>query len=548
MDVFKLLSRGANLKSKHKEQLKLLNSDASAQDTEAVDVNVDFFSKSKPRRKAHTEKSQPEERIETITTQQEADNYKSINKIRITGSDIPLPIASFDDLTRKHELDEKLRQNLTRYSFAKPTPIQSVAIPSMLDLHDIVACAPTGSGKTLAFIVPILNLLLERKTDGTKKLRACVVTPTRELCGQIFQVASELAPRSLNVQQLNKKFLAKLRNNNAGMKKNMDLLITTPMRLVEAAQESQVDLSTVEYLVLDESDRLLGDGFVEQTDEIVHACTNPSLRKAVFSATMPSNVEELAKSIMDSPIRIIVGMKEAASENVEQKLQYCGNEQGKLVGIRQMLKGGEVVPPILVFVQSIQRAKALFHELIFDKISVDVIHSELTQNQRDRVINNFKEGKIWVLICTDVLSRGIDFAGVNLVINYDVPLTAQAYVHRIGRTGRAGRKGKAVTFFTKDDLDSIRTVANVMKQSGCEVPDWILTAGKSHKHKASRKQRAPIEREQISTVPRSVRHGKRQRHEMIEASKRRKNEDPAAKRARPEQSEDGSEPSVNDDE
>ncbi|KAJ3062818.1 RNA-dependent ATPase rok1 [Rhizoclosmatium hyalinum] len=139
-----------------------------------------------------------------------------------------------------------------------------------------------------------------------------------------------------------------------------------------------------------------------------------------------------------------------------------------------MVQSGNLKPPSLIFVQSIERAKELFQELVYDGINVDVIHSERTKAQRDAVIKNFRSGKTWVLICTDLMSRGIDFKGVSMVINYDFPQSVQSYIHRIGRTGRAGREGSAITFFTKADSEYLRIVVNVMKESGCEVPDWML--------------------------------------------------------------------------
>lgn len=145
-----------------------------------------------------------------------------------------------------------------------------------------------------------------------------------------------------------------------------------------------------------------------------------------------------------------------------------GREEGKLLAMRQLIAEG-LRPPVLVFLQSKERAKELFHELVYDGINVDVIHAERTQEQRDAVIRQFRSGEIWVLICTDLMARGIDFKGVNMVINYDLPQSAVSYIHRIGRTGRAGRRGLAVTFFTEADMEALRSIANVVKLSGCEV-------------------------------------------------------------------------------
>lgn len=173
-------------------------------------------------------------------------------------------------------------------------------------------------------------------------------------------------------------------------------------------------------------------------------------------------------------IRISIGVANAGATTIDQKLVFVGREDGKLLAMRQLVQAG-LKPPVLIFLQSKDRAKELFRELVYDGINVEVIHAERTQEQRDNIIRRFRTGDIWVLICTDLMARGVDFKGVNMVINYDFPQSAVSYIHRIGRTGRAGRRGTAVTFFTEDDVPYLRSIANVMKLSGCEVPDWMLT-------------------------------------------------------------------------
>lgn len=271
-------------------------------------------------------------------------------------------------------------------------------------------------------------------------------------------------------------------------------------------QEEALNLGKVKHLIFDEADKLFDKTFVEQTDDILSSCTDPHLRKTMFSATIPSNVEEIAQTIMNDPIRVIIGHKEAANINIDQQLVFCGNEEGKLIAIRQLVLEGEFKPPVIIFLESITRAKALFHELLYDKLNVDVIHAERTQVQRDKIIERFKSGDLWCLICTDVLARGVDFKGVNLVINYDVPRSAQAYVHRIGRTGRGGRSGKAITFYTKQDSLAIKPIINVMKQSGCEVSEWMqkISSMSKREKESLKKGKGHVERKQISTVPKVV--------------------------------------------
>ena len=384
-----------------------------------------------------------------------------------------------------------------------------------------MACAPTGSGKTLAFLLGMIHNL---KGPAKKGFRGLIITPTRELAQQIHRELKKLCQ--------NKPFkvciLSKATNvSSASVSnslKNYDILISTPLRLVTAIQEKSIELHNVEHLILDEADKLMEEGFLEQMDEIFAACSGPKVQKSLFSATLPSSVEQLANTIMKDPIRIIIGQKNAATETIDQKLLYVGEEAGKLIAVRQMIQKG-FNPPVLIFVQSIDRAKQLFHELVYDGINVDVIHSERTQMQRDTIITNFRTGKIWVLISTELMSRGIDFKGVRMVINYDFPQTVASYIHRIGRTGRAGRRGEAITYFTKEDAPYLKSVVNVMKESGCDVPDWMLSLKKPSKNMKKNLKNRALERDDIKTTASYDMKKAKRKQDMVEASKRRKVEE-----------------------
>ena len=317
--------------------------------------------------------------------------------------------------------------------------------------RDLLACAPTGSGKTIAYVLPILHRL---KIPSKRGCRALIVVPTRELAEQVYREIKKLAEgRKFVIQHLTK--LPSPQEDHRVHLLRCDILITTPLRLVHELQEDRIRLDRVESLVLDEADKLLELGFLEQIDEILVACTLGSLQKVLFSATLPPKVEELAKTFMNNPIRIMIGLKNAASDTIRQRLIFVGQEEAKLYTIRQLVKEG-LRPPILVFVQSIDRAKELFHELIYEGIRVDVIHSDRTQAQREMIIKNFRLGNIWLLIATDLMARGMDFKGINCVINYDFPQSTTSYIHRIGRTGRAGRPGEAITLFTTEDAVYLR--------------------------------------------------------------------------------------------
>lgn len=455
---------------------------------------------------------------------EDAKKFRNLHRSKVTGDDIPTPIGSFEDMIGRFKIDKKLLSNLIDNDFIEPTAIQCESIPITLSNRDLIACAPTGSGKTLAFLIPLIQQLIINHVDKNYGIRGLIISPTNELAVQIFQELETLVRgKKLTIGILSKQLASKL-NNDIVKASKYDIIVSTPLRLIDIVKNEKIDLSKVEQLVIDEADKLFDHGFAEQTDEILNHLTNPKIRKSMFSATIPSGVEEMAHSIMKDPIRVIIGHKEAASTTIDQKLVFTGNEEGKLLAIRQMVQNGEFKPPIIIFLQSITRAKALFHELVYDKLNVDVIHAERTPKQRDEVIKRFKNGDIWVLITTDVLARGVDFKGVNLVINYDVPQSAQAYVHRIGRTGRGGRAGRAVTFFTKEDDKAVKPIINVMKQSGCEsgFSEWMENMGKLSKKEKKNIKTNEVKRKKISTVPKIIKQKRKQKQEMIAASKKRK--------------------------
>ncbi|KAK6180767.1 hypothetical protein SNE40_008759 [Patella caerulea] len=449
--------------------------------------------------------SETENKSKVQKTNQEQHHKKSLRKlhrIHVHGTDIPPPFEDFKQLGEMYGLHRLLLENIKTVGYSKPTPIQIQAIPVMMQQREIMACAPTGSGKTASFIIPVLHHLQAPKNLG---FRALVLAPTRELAKQTFREFDRLSEgMGFRVHFISKVALA-AKKFGPKSKKNFDILVTTPNRLVCMLQSNppSINLSSVEWLVVDESDKLFEDGksgFRDQLAVIYKACDANNVRRAMFSATFSYDVEEWCKANLDNVIQVYIGDINAAAKTVKQELLFVGSENGKLLAVRNMIKKG-IQPPVLIFVQSKDRAKDLFSELIYDGISVDVIHSERTQLQRDNVVASFRAGKIWVLICTELMGRGIDFKGVNLVINYDFPNSAVSYIHRIGRTGRAGREGEAITFFTEDDATNLKSIANVIRKAGCPVPKYMLSMKKTRKEVQKKMAVSEIPRQRISTVP-----------------------------------------------
>ncbi|KAG0546107.1 hypothetical protein BDA96_02G419300 [Sorghum bicolor] len=294
--------------------------------------------------------------------------------IHIAGQNAPAPLESFEELISRYGCDSYLVGNLSKLGFQEPTPIQRQAMPILLSGRECFACAPTGSGKTLAFLFPLLMKIKPGSKGGVK---AVILCPTRELAAQTVRECKKLIKGRKYYIKLMTKELSK-----SGNFKDMhcDILVSTPLRLDHAVKKRDLDLSSVEYLVLDESDKLFELGFVEVVDSVVEACSNPSIIRSLFSATLPDSIEALARTIMHDAIRVIVGRKNSASSLIKQKLIFAGTERGKLLALRQSFQES-LNPPVLIFVQSKERAKELYKELAFDDVRVDAIHADLNEQQ-----------------------------------------------------------------------------------------------------------------------------------------------------------------------
>lgn len=453
--------------------------------------------------------------------------------IKVRGEGVAFPCASFDELSlpRRYEIRNAILRNVEKRKYKEPTPIQMQAIPIMLEGRDVLASAPTGSGKTLAFLIPAISFVAERKHLSLERAekkkrkkkgaarpksrngrpRCLILAPTRELAVQIHREAEHMSEgKKLHIRLLSKATAHTISQTP------VDLLISTPLRLVGLIREGGISLNTVKLLIMDEADKLFELGFLEQVDEILAQC-NAKVQRALFSATIPEGVEELARTVLRNPVRIAVGTRNACNSLVEQELVFVGREHGKLVALRQHITKG-LKPPVLIFVQSKERAKELYNELVYDGLNIDTLHSDRSASQRDDVVRGFRSGKIWILIATDLLGRGVDFKGIKTVINYDFPQSATSYVHRIGRTGRAGRKGRAITLFTEYDLPMLRSIANVMKLSGCDVAEWMLRMKKLNRKERKRIERSGVKRFSISTTSKFDRDRVSRRKNMIAQS------------------------------
>ncbi|KAG5513668.1 hypothetical protein PMAC_000706 [Pneumocystis sp. 'macacae'] len=438
MDAFSILAGGTNLRKKKIEELKKKDQKKSTIDTKFE-----------------------EKTIFSVSTKEEIKDFQRLFRIRVSGDNVPDPIMSFSVMNKQLQFPNFILKNLKKYGFEIPTPVQMQTIPISVAGRDIFVCSPTGSGKTLAFIIPILIDLKKHLDHG---FRALIITPVKELSKQIYREIKRLTyGKKFKICHLQRSTISNIKNSK------YDIVISTPQMALRAIIEKKVNYSSVRHLILDEGDRLFDHEFIEHTSKLI-AFFSSNVKKSLFSATIPSSVENLIQSFMDHPVRVIIWKKfvaplsfsltfyrDTAVDTVHQELVHVGSEEGKLVALRQLIHQGGLLLPALIFVQSIQRANELYNELKSDTLNIDVFHSDRTQTQRDSLLHRFRQGELFLLICTDIMSRGIDFKGVELVINYDLPLSVHSYIHRIGRTGRAGRPGRAITYFSSSDTKYLRS-------------------------------------------------------------------------------------------
>lgn len=367
-------------------------------------------------------------------------------------------------------LHPDLLDGIEALNFKTATPIQEKAIPLILEGKDLIGTAQTGTGKTAAFVLPIMDMIL--KSGEYDYTQALIIVPTRELAVQIDQAIaaysyfSDISSAAIYGGGGGKDFA----QGRDALQKGADIVIATPGRLLSHMSLGYVDFSRLRFLVLDEADRMLDMGFLPDLNRIIKAL-NPERQSLLFSATMPHGVMKLAKTMLHNPVTISIALSKPA-EGVTQGA-YLVNDRQKLSLIAEILKDRSGQRTI-VFCSSKLAVNQLFQKLKNRNMSVERISSDLEQTEREQVMLAFRNSKIDILVATDVLSRGIDIDGIDLVINFDAPRDAEDYVHRIGRTARAERKGTALTLINHADLQRLRRIEKLI---GKEVPKLPLPPG-----------------------------------------------------------------------
>jgi ATP-dependent RNA helicase RhlE len=345
---------------------------------------------------------------------------------------------------------------VTDAGYKTPTPIQADAIPLVLKGRDVMGLAQTGTGKTAAFTLPIVDRLL----GGPRRTRALVLTPTRELCVQVEENVHKYAKyASLNVASVYGGVPVEPQQKK--LRAGVDIVVATPGRLIDHLERQNVVFDDLEVLVLDEADRMLDMGFAPQINRIVGEI--PAYRQTLlFSATMPPEVEALARKYLRKPVVVQVGRRSQAASTVTHAV-YPVPRDRKSALLARLLRE-EALDSVLVFTRTKHGADRVVRHLERENIEATAMHADKTQPQRTKALQDFKSGKVRVLVATDIAQRGLDISGITHVINYDVPQQAEDYVHRIGRTGRAAKEGDAFTFMSPDEIAMVKSIERVIGQ------------------------------------------------------------------------------------
>ena len=367
-------------------------------------------------------------------------------------------LPAFDTLG----LNPSLLKAIAEAGYTTPTPIQAQAIPEALAGHDLMASAQTGTGKTAAFILPALHRLCQPSAVHGKGPRVLVLTPTRELAQQVSDAATKYGKNMrLKVVSILGGMPYPLQNKL--LSNPVDILVATPGRLIDHIERGRIDFSRLEMLVLDEADRMLDMGFIDDVERIA-AATPDTRQTLLFSATLEGTIGKLAQRLLKNPKRISVAASNARHENIEQRLMYVDDMAHKNRLLDHLLRDTGLNQAI-VFTATKRDADTLADDLSAQGHAAAALHGDMNQRDRNRTLTNLRRGQVRILVATDVAARGIDVTGISHVINFDLPKFAEDYVHRIGRTGRGGASGIAVSFASNRDAQHLRNIERFTGQS-----------------------------------------------------------------------------------
>lgn len=355
---------------------------------------------------------------------------------------------------KSFHLDPILLSNVQALGYEEPTPIQNQSIPSIMAGKDVMGLAQTGTGKTAAFVLPILQRLL---SGPRKQVRALIIAPTRELAQQIHESIVSLA-KGTKIYSVTLYGGVKINPQIKSLQHGIEIVVACPGRLLDHIQQRTIDLSNVEVLVLDEADQMFDMGFLPDIHKILRHL--PKKRQTLlFSATMPAAINDLAHNVLHQPVTVKIGHSSPA-QSVKQVL-FPVPQHLKTELLLKLLSMTDT-ESVLVFTRTKHTAKKVALRLEKAGFSATSLQGNLSQNRRQAAMQGFRDGKLQILVATDIASRGIDVSSISHVINYDIPSTVEAYIHRIGRTGRAAKQGDAFTLITQDNQSEVRAIEKVL--------------------------------------------------------------------------------------
>jgi superfamily II DNA/RNA helicase len=353
-----------------------------------------------------------------------------------------------------------LNEGLEMMGFKEATPIQTSAIPIILNNKDIIACAQTGTGKTAAFVLPVLHKIAS--AEPTTEVNTLIIAPTRELAQQIDQQIEGFSyfTNASSIAIYGGGDGAAWEQQKKAIKQGVDIIVATPGRLIALLNSENTNLGNVKHLILDEADRMLDMGFSDDIQRIVKQL--PQNRQTIlFSATMPTKIKKLAAAILTNPEEVMLSISKPAEAISQKAFMTYDNQKTPLV---KFLLGSGRYETAIVFAGTKDKVKELSKELKDVKMDIQSFHSDLEQSEREEIMRNFKARKVQVLVGTDIISRGIDVENISLVINYDVPGDPEDYVHRVGRTARASTKGEAITFVNNKDIEKFTRIEALIER------------------------------------------------------------------------------------
>jgi len=398
------------------------------------------------------------------------------------------PVVQFSDFG----LAPSIIQAVTELGYREPTPIQAQAIPVVMTGQDVMGAAQTGTGKTAGFALPILHRLLPLASTSTSParhpVRALMLAPTRELADQIYQNVREYA-RHTPLRTAVVFGGVDMKPQTLALRQGCELLIATPGRLLDHVEQRSVNLSQVQILVLDEADRMLDMGFLPDIQRIINLLSKDR-QNLMFSATFSGEIRKLAESFLKSPQLIEVARRNALAENITQTVYRVATPEHKRAAVGKLIRD-HGISQVIVFSNTKIGAGRLARQLERDGLVAAAIHGDKTQQERLKTLDDFKQGRVSVLVATDVAARGLDIAELPAVINYDLPYSPEDYVHRIGRTGRAGASGIALSLMTGSNDD--RLLADIEKLTKRKLPaqDLAVDATTSDERREPREARRP---------------------------------------------------------